>query len=331
MDRMARIVANLDADIVVVQFSEGFFPWRALIAFLSDPRVSQRVTVVTLHAAQRFADLDAEDLATLTQALSRATRVLVHRIADLEALQDFGLETNVTLIPQGAPELFRSAPARVLSSRDGALIGCYGFFLPGKGISRLIEAFAQLRLQWPKLRLRLVNAEYPWAGSALEIAECRKLAASLGVEQAIEWETSFKPQERCQLLLSECDLVVLPYDESRESSSAALRGALSSGAPVAVTPVTIFDEADDAVHRFAASDVQSVAAGIAALLHDTPARQRLQIAASQWLSNHQWSVIAERMEGMLTGMYLASTAAGTGPPVEETPAPTCSPGTGVGA
>ena len=37
----------------------------------------------------------------------------------------------------------------------------------------------------------------------------------------------------------------------RRFFSAALRGALSAGVPTAVTPVTIFEEAGEAVHRFA--------------------------------------------------------------------------------
>jgi FkbM family methyltransferase len=303
MDRLARGVANVDPAVIVIQYHEGLYPSASLAAFLSDARVRDRITVVVLHAVQKLVDLDTEQCTNLITVLNRISRVLVHRIADLEVLKRLGLTTNVTLVRQGAPRLFRSPKIRELANGSAPLIGCYGFFLPGKGIGRLIEAIAQLRSVWPRIRLRLVNAEYPYVDSALEIARCRELAASLGLEGLIEWETTFRPQSECQSLLSECDVLVLPYDPSKESSSAALRGALSSGAPVAVTPVAIFDEAIDAVYRFASLDVESVADGIDLLLHDRQARVALQQSAAEWLAEHDWSLIAQRMAGMLTGLH----------------------------
>ena len=49
---------------------------------------------------------------------------------------------------------------------------------------------------------------------AAEIARCRDLATSLGLEKAIEWHTTFQPIDVCLRTLSECDLLVLPYDHS---------------------------------------------------------------------------------------------------------------------
>jgi glycosyltransferase involved in cell wall biosynthesis len=302
MERLVRTVANDDSDAVVIQYQPGLFDWHALAAFVSDPRIRSRVTVVTLHAAQRLFDIDVAERTPVVTALGGVSRILVHRVADLEFLKGYGLTANVTLIPQGAPRRVGSSTASPLSDTDAPLIGCYGFFLPGKGIGRLIQAVAQLHRNWPSVRLRLVNAEYPSPDCTAEMARCRELAASLGLDETIEWETAFRPPDECQRLLSECDLLVLPYDHSKESSSAALRGVLSSGVPVAVTPVTIFDEADDAVYRFATLDASSVAEGIDILLRDAQARSRLQQAASVWLAEREWGLVAQRMEGMLTGL-----------------------------
>jgi glycosyltransferase involved in cell wall biosynthesis len=182
------------------------------------------------------------------------------------------------------------------------VICCYGFFLPGKGIPRLIEAIAQLRRSWPGLRLKLVNAEYPSPLSSAEINRCRQLASSLELDDAIEWDTGFHTHDESIRRLGACDLLVLPYDESKESSSAALRSALSSGVPVAVTPIAIFDEAGDAVYRFPAIDVASMVADIDLLLRDRDARLRHQEAAAAWLSDRAWDILAERMLDMLNGL-----------------------------
>ncbi len=97
----------------------------------------------------------------LMKALAGVARVLVHRIRDLDLLKSLDLTANVTLFAQGGPAARAGASGKAARSRLGPLIGSYGFFLPGKGVDRLIAAAAQLIGAWPSLRLRLVNAAYP--------------------------------------------------------------------------------------------------------------------------------------------------------------------------
>ena len=73
--------------------------------------------------------------------------------------------------------------------------------------------------------------------------------------------------------------------------------------PTATTPVAIFEEANEAVFRFADMGAVSVAAGIDALLLDTQSRLRLQSSARSWLAAHDWGILAERLLGMLTGLH----------------------------
>jgi glycosyltransferase involved in cell wall biosynthesis len=300
-------VSNEDPDVLVIQYHRGILRWDALVALLSDRRVSRRITVVTLHAAHHLLELDRDQRAAVVAALSRVSRILVHRTSDLTLLKSLGLRSNAALFPHGATPPVGTPPIRVLTEQDAPVIGCHGFFLPGKGIPRLIEATSRLRVIWPRLRLRLLNAEYPVAESAAEIGRCRALAESLGLRDAIEWDTEFRPTEQYLPLLSQCDLLVLPYDHTEESTSAALRGALVSGVPTAVTPVEIFEEADGAVFRFAALDVNSVKSGLDALLRDRQKRLNLQQSASAWLAEHDWGVLAERLSGMVSGLRAAKS------------------------
>ena len=300
--RLAEVVARVDADAVVIQHQPGLLPWAHVVALLSDPRVRQRITLVTLHSARRLLEEGEDARLAAISALGRATRILVHRVTDLNFLKDLGLVANVTLFPHGAPPPLPARPPRSLFPPTAPLIGCFGFFLPGKGIPRLIQALADLQPSWPNLRLRLVNAEYPVPFSATEIAKCRQLARSLGLDDAIEWDTEFHPLEQSLLRLSECDLVVLPYDESIESSSGAIHSALASGAPLAVSPVRIFEEAGTAVHRFEDLDVSSLVRGIDLLMRDPDARGRLQEQAARWLAERSWDTLARRMRGMILGL-----------------------------
>ncbi|MBV9784116.1 MAG: hypothetical protein JO264_09885, partial [Acidisphaera sp.] len=236
--------------------------------------------------------------------------------------KSFGLVSNVALFPQGAPPGIAPRSPRPLTPGEAPLIGCYGFFLPNKGIGQLIESVAILRRRWPGARLRLVNAEYDAPESAAEIAACRAVAQACGLD-AVEWVTDFLPQERSLALLSECDVVALPYRASTEASSAALRTALGGGAPVMVTPLALFDEAGDACARCGGTDAAAIADGLDGLLADRARRVQTQAAAQQWLADRAWSLIARRMQGMLLGLAAPAGDAGRvdlGPAFTEAPA-----------
>jgi len=144
-------------------------------------------------------------------------------------------------------------------------------------------------------RLRLVTAEYPLPVSTDEIARCRDISAGLGLNTAIEWHTAYLENAESFTLLNECDLVVLPYQETPESSSAAVRNAICSRAPVAVTPIGIFDDAGGAVLRLSGTSEQALVAGITDLLANPATREAVQGRAGVWLEHHDWAVLGRRL------------------------------------
>lgn len=300
-ERMSRAISTSNAQVVVIQHQPGLIGWGGLVELLNDQRVEDRKFVVALHAARRLLDLEPEDREAVLRSLQGVSRIFVHRAADLNLLKLHGLVSNVTLFPLGADAQYCLPLVQSLEETNRVVIGCYGFFLPGKGIDRLIEAFAALRKTWPKLWLQLTNAEYSVA-SRTELARCRDLARKLGVLGAIEWDTAFHTHEESMLKLAQCDLLVLPYDENKELASAALHSAMASGVPVAVTPVSVFDEAGEAVFRFDGIDVPSLANGIDHLLRDKELRQKIQIDASRWLVERNWGNLSRRLQHELADL-----------------------------
>ena len=182
------------------------------------------------------------------------------------------------------------------------MIGCYGFFLPGKGVAQLIEALPLLHRTRPGLRLRLVNADYGAHHSTTEIERCRELAGRLGVADSIEWETRFLPDADSLALLSGCEVVVIPTQASLESSSAAVRTALAAGRPVVVTPLPLFDDVGDAVVRARGTGPRDLAATLDGLLSDEPGREAARLAAAAWMGANRWAVVGARFQGMLAGL-----------------------------
>ena len=208
VEPLAAVLAADDADAVVIQHQPGLMHFRDLARLVSHPVLDDRVVVVTLHNTRDLLDLSEADHIAVTGALARADRLLVHTPADVERLRDLGLARNVALLPHGVAPPLPVRPARALrpDHAAGPLIGCYGFFLPGKGIDVLIEAASRLRGRWPTLRLLLVNAEYDADASRDEIRRCRQLADTLGLADHVAFDTAFLPQAQSLDRLAACDV-----------------------------------------------------------------------------------------------------------------------------
>jgi FkbM family methyltransferase len=296
-------IASEDPDVVLIQHQPGLLGWMALASLLLAAPLRQRVVAATLHNTRNLCELPESEREFILAALTAIERVLVHTVGDLNALQSFGVRDNVALLPHGAPPALPPRPARRLGAGAAPRIGCYGFFLPGKGIPVLIEAFRAVRSEWPDGRLRLVNAAYGTAESDAEIAACRSLAERLGVAAHIEWETAFLPHERSLALLADCDLIVLPYQDSTESSSAALRSALGAGVASAVTPLPLFEEARAATLALSGIDAGAIASDLVRYLRADSLRATTERAARTWLVDRSWPAIARRLHGLLSGLH----------------------------
>ena len=300
---LADAIAADDADAVLIQHQPGLLGFQTLAGLALHPALRGRVLLATLHNTRHLAELPEPDRAPVVAALRRLDRVLVHTGADVQSLRALGIDRNVTLIPHGVAPSQPPAPVRTLiAGRDVPTIGCYGFFLPGKGIDSLIEALPDLRRRWPDARLRLVNAEYEHELSAHEIERCRDRAATLGLAAAVDFHTDFLAPADSQALLAGCDVLALPYRPSQEASSAALRGAMIAGVPVAVTPIALFDEAGDAVFRFDGLEPGAIADGLDRLLRLPDLRAGVQERAQGWIATRSWSDIGHRLDGLITGL-----------------------------
>ena len=299
---LAQAIGAEDPDVLVIQHHPGILWWPALADLLERPAVSQRCAVVVLHNTRDLAKLDPVLRERLGAGLAGISRVLVHTPADLAELSAFGVG-NAVWMPQGCAAAAPSPSGVTRSFGTAPRIGATGFLLPPKGFQRLLRAVALLLREWPDLRVRLVTAIYPDPKSAAERAQCEALVTELGLERHVEWHTGFEPAARVMELLAPCDVLVLPYAATTESSSAAARQAISSSVPTLVSDQPVFDDLGNAVARLPSTEPEAIAAEVAALLRNADQRAQLQQAAQRWITAHDWSVIAERIQGMLAGLH----------------------------
>jgi glycosyltransferase involved in cell wall biosynthesis len=290
---------------IIIQFNYSFYNHQNLCQFIDENAARGRNVIIMLHSTvDPDKELAGNKLRFIQASLKRCRRVLVHSVADLNRLKDIGSVENVALFPHGVLNYAESTP--VGESSEPPLIACYGFCLPHKGIEELVEAVAMLRDQGSPVRLRLINAEHP-APVSRELVEKIKIRIDqLGLADLVGFNSQFLSDDESLALLSAADLIVFPYQQTGESSSAAVRYGLATRRPVAVTPLSIFDDISTAAFRFAGIDPASIAAGISsvvkALSQSSQEARDVQESSDRWREEFDYATVSRRLYGICSAL-----------------------------
>ena len=316
-DDLGELREALFADLpgsVVIQFNYGFFEFPALSDLILALKAAGVVVVVMFHSTCDPPELPERRLELLAQALSECDRLLVHSPQDLNRLKAVGLVDNTMLLPHGVLDFagaheLGSAKQTVSNPSSPFRVASFGFLLPNKGLEQLLEAVALLIADGCDIVLTMLNAEYPAQVSREAIVAMNAKIRELKLESVVTLDTIYYTDDECLQKLAKEDLVVFPYQATKESSSAAVRHALASGAAVAVTPLTIFEDVAPAVIQFDGITPKAIAGGISNVLDWTAdKREDHSQRADEWRKGHRHSVIAQRLEGLLSALMSADQA-----------------------
>ena len=331
LSRLGEALLKCDPDVVVFQFNFGFFQIDALGKLINKLRDAGKAVHIVLHSTADVCKPDLRiTLRDAAPALARATRLIVHGVTDLNRLKSFGLHSNTVLIPHGVPflpnkngtESKADSPARrtrdFVGLKRRPLIATFGFLLPGKGIIELIQAQRLLvdrarRAKVKKPHLLLVNALYPSKISEEEYEACISCIQDLKLTRNVTIVTEFLPELEALTLLQMSDLIVYGYQSSQESASGAVRLGLASGAPVAVTPLPIFEDVRDVTHQLPGVTPDKMAEGVENILRASGLWRGLQWSSpkanstikdmaekqSAWVDACAWPNVARRFWGLL--------------------------------
>ena len=299
LGELAEAIERSGVDAVSIQMNHGFFDFPALSGLIRRLKGSGRIVMVTLHSTvdppPHVLDRRLSDLAP---ALQICDAVLIHSGQDIANLNKIGVAQNVIVFPHGVVPPIEGMP-RDEQRKGGFRVGTYGFFLPHKGLEQVIEAVALLRGQGVNVELDMLNAEYSESASRDLIYHCRRLIEDRGLSSYVRVVTDFLEERDSLRRLASMDLVVFAYQDTGESSSAAVRMGLASGALVAVTPLPIFDDVADVVLRMPGTAPQELAQGIRAamtmLTEGGKELARLRENARRWVESHQYHHLSRRL------------------------------------
>lgn len=302
---VAKCISENSLNALIIQFNYGFYCFHEFSDFVDQQLNEGRIIIVMMHStSDPFGETSNWKLIELQSILSRCHRVLVHSVPDLNRLKAMGLIDNVALFPHG---VLSYSVGNVLPLADELpLIASYGFCLPHKGLAELIEAIGILKMQGQLVRLRMVNSQYPDPVSSQLISDLKNLIVKLEVDDLVEMHTDFLADEDSLSLLSEADLLVFAYQQTGESASGAVRYGLATKRPIAVTPLSIFDDLGDAVFHFSGTSAENIADGISKYLHELSENsgntKNIQIQAQKWREQHDYAAISKRLSNICVAL-----------------------------
>lgn len=314
LHQLAHRIIAADITDIVIQFNFSFFNLNALSNFLDTMHGYQKRCYLFLHStADVLPPHDPKSLLEIKASLFNTHRLVVHSVHDLNHLKSMGCIENVLLFPHGV-DINPHASSRTGATSfltpihhptrqpklDEKLIAAYGFLLPHKGIRELICAFEILKKKDPDLKLLLLNALYPTAPASREEQRlCQQQIKDSPYSNDITMNNAYLQEKEIYNRLSRAQIIVYPCQTTQESASGSVRAGLTTGRPIAVTPLKIFEDVSDVVYTLPGTTPEHMAQGIEKMLNNREITRSLMSKQKQLLLTHNWEVLGKKLGNII--------------------------------
>ena len=283
-------IAGKGIDTVVIQHQPGLLRFSYLNELLLKLSEMDVKVFITMHNTRdRSLVFPSKRIEKAVEGLKTCSTVMVHSNSDVEILKALGIEDNVVMIPHGIyPPPSDSAESLPV---EGRVMGSFGFLLKHKGQLELVEAFERLP-GWDKLLLLCATIER----SGKMEAKINSLIEKKGLTGRVKLVTDFLDDDVVIASLAKCELLVFPYQNTKESASGAVRMGVAAGVPLAVTPIPIFDDVTGAI-RMRGGTVDDIVASISKISQDDLESSRKSMVELR--DSLQWDEVAKRIQALL--------------------------------
>ncbi|GLY94377.1 glycosyltransferase [Actinoplanes sp. NBRC 103695] len=294
-------------DVVIVQHEYGIYPGDAGDEVLPLLRALKKPKIVVLHTVLAAPDprqrVVLERIVATADAVVTMTDTARRRLTERYQVDP----RKISVIPHGA-----NSHTSTASTGRGAVphLLTWGLLGPGKGIEWALRALAELAE--PRPVYTVAGRTHPKVlehhGDVYREG-LKKLAADLGVADAVRWEDVYLDQDALSRLIRSADVVVLPYDSTEQVTSGVLIEAVGAGVPVVATefPHAVELLADGPGLLVPHQDPVAMAAAVRRLLAEPDTTSRLTgLAGGPTL---RWPAVAARYQALAGKLLAARTPA----------------------
>lgn len=248
---------------------------------------------------------DFDALAMNRRLLERSQAAVVHSDFMVDLVSKTGIPIPVHKIPHGVefpaldPREMREKLARKtgwILTPDDPVIGIFGFLKPYKSIHQTLRALADVRRQFPRVKLVLAGEEHP-------NYSLRPIIAELGLETAV-CLLGFQPHGEFLQTVAAVDISVNLRWPTAGETSGSLLWSLALGKPTLLSEVGSFLEVPEgaAVRVPMGADQERWIAGwLRALLSDPQLAREIGAAGKSYAEeNCGWDQVARRYVQVFT-------------------------------
>lgn len=298
-------ILKRDLDIVHFQFNFGFFELDALAVLIKRLKDSNIKTIITFHSIDDTVFMNKPiKLDSIKEELTTVDKIWVHTSDDVKKLTQKGINENVIRIPQGNVLFANRNKEQIREGifKNSKIISTFGFLLPHKGVLETIKGLSLLTDKYPDILFLVVSSIFPDNISEEYYQKCKSEVNKLNLNNHVVFITDFLEEEEIIELLQASDIVVMPYKETKEASSAAIRFALASHRPVIATDIPIFSEFKGEVYKIPKCSPEQISEGIIKLYANKELQEKIVNFAERSMEEQSWANIANQYENLLNGI-----------------------------
>tara|TARA_B100000579_G_scaffold332129_1_gene282422 strand:+ start:1952 stop:5596 length:3645 start_codon:yes stop_codon:yes gene_type:complete len=316
LDQLFQQIIDKKISTIVIQFNYGFFDFDKLASLIKKLSSKKINIIIFMHSTLDPVNHRTKSLIYIKKELRLCNRILVHSPNDLNRLKDYELVENVSLFPHGILDfnsLHQLNKPRFNVSKTQLVkkvinIATYGFCLPNKGYKQLIESIALLQNDSYSVDLTIFSAIHSSSESLKYFSELKLLIKQFKLDSYIKLDSHYYSDEETILNLSKQDLIIFPYQESNESSSASIRHGLAAGPPVLATPVSIFNDLNNIIFILPGISPKLIAKGIDDWITNRSNQKdndsKINTNYMNWKAQHRFSLLGRRLEGLIRALEI---------------------------
>lgn len=281
-------IENGAADLVHLQFHYGFHHHRRLEAFFRKLK-EYHVKIVTTHHSVSPGNMDNEVI------MKYSDEVIVHNPELLESYKKMKGRVHFLPLHCGPPYEHDSRPSSLAAKRR--VVGFFGFSFEHKCLKEWILGIELLKERIPEVYGLAVSPIHPQPNPFSVNPEpwLRKRKGS----NFIHLIQQYLPEDQVLKTLSRCEVIVLPYRETRwKGSSAAVRFVMRLGIPIIATDTCWFRDLDKTIVAKMVPEMLSnpgyIATTIEAILNDKKGNAEQVEAIKEYREEHSTVNMARR-------------------------------------
>lgn len=319
-EKIKNTILKLKLTTIVIQFNYGFYDFNSFNDLINFLYLQNIKIVIFIHSTSDPIDNEEKSLNKIKNSLCLADRLMVHTCSDLNRLKKINLVENVSIFPHGIKDFIKddmnlnqSAIFRRSSNikRHKYKFATTGFCLPNKGFLELITSMSLLCGNNYDFHLTLLTPSYD-KNYDFYLEKIKKSIRDLNLYNYVNLDLTYYDDFEIFSFLSGMDLVIYPYQQSNESSSASVRQGIASGTEVMVTPISIFEDVTQVVNVFPGTSSKKMALGIENWILNkekntiSNIQNDKRLKLDLWREKHRFSKLAKRLSSIITSIEVDS-------------------------